>query len=57
MQATLSGKKVELDKKEKEASEKLKLMVNEKSTAESSKEKSIALSKQVDEKKIQISER
>lgn len=51
MQATLSGKQVELDKKEKEASEKLKLMVNEKSTAETNKEKSIALSAQVDQKK------
>lgn len=48
MQATLSGKQVELDKKEKEASEKLKLMVNEKSQAESSKEKSIVLSEQVE---------
>jgi dynein heavy chain 1 len=34
MQADLAGKKMELEKKEKEASEKLKLMVNEKTIAE-----------------------
>lgn len=45
MQATLSVKKVELDKKEKEATEKMNLMVNEKTTAKEKKDQSIILSK------------
>lgn len=45
MQATLSGKKIELDAKEKEATEKLSMMVNEKTIASKSKDESIELSK------------
>lgn len=48
MEVTLKKKKAELEQKEKEANEKLKLMVSEQNRAEQSKEESIKLTEKVE---------
>ncbi|EAR94592.2 dynein heavy chain, cytoplasmic protein (macronuclear) [Tetrahymena thermophila SB210] len=57
MESTLKKKKTELEQKEKEANEKLKLMVSEQNKAEQSKDESIKLTEQVDKQKAIINER
>lgn len=57
MEITLKQKNAELEQKEKEANEKLRLMVTEQNKAEQSKEESIKLTKLVEEQKAVISDR
>ena len=57
MQGSLDAKKTELETKEKEASEKMTMIVQEKTKAQEKKTESAALKIKLEEKQVQISEK